>query len=62
MPLLDLAGYFGTAAERSQEELQAIVATHDGRSVGLLKPAIEDIVETALDFKRGPDRRGVLGS
>ena len=62
MPLLDLADYFGTAAERSQEELQAIVATHDGRSVGLLVSAIEDIVETALDFKRGPDRRGVLGS
>ncbi len=64
MPLLDLGGFFGAGAQGGEdsEEVQAIVAQHDGRSVGLLVSAIEDIVETALDFKRGPDRRGVLGS
>ncbi|MDA0948465.1 MAG: chemotaxis protein CheA, partial [Planctomycetota bacterium] len=51
MPLLDLGGYFGASAAggATSEEVQAIVAQHDGRSVGLLVSAIEDIVETALD-------------
>ncbi len=65
MPLIYLKKVLnrGYTQEDSEKELmQAIVFTKNGRSVGLVVERIIDIVEEAVEVRRGANRQGVLGT
>jgi two-component system, chemotaxis family, sensor kinase CheA len=65
MPLIYLKKVLnrGSMEEDSDKELmQAIVFTKNGRSVGLVVARIIDIVEEAVEVRRGANRQGVLGT
>ncbi len=62
LPLLRLADHLGGSSQRDAEQLQVVVYTEAGRSVGLVVDRILDIVDTGLSLKRGAGRVGVQGS
>jgi two-component system chemotaxis sensor kinase CheA len=65
MPLIHLASVFnnnGGDTTSESETMQAVVYTHDGKSVGLVVEQILDIVEETIEVKRSFGRKGVLGS
>jgi two-component system chemotaxis sensor kinase CheA len=64
MPLIRLSDILNTSsiAVEKQGNLQVIVYTENGSSVGLVVDRILDIVETTLTIQQNGKRRGVLGS
>ncbi len=62
LPLLRLSTLLGVECSDSQDPLQVIVYTEQGRSVGLVVDRILDIVETTVQTKPGIRRKGVIGS
>ena len=48
--------------DKSQDSLQVVVYTHNGRSVGLVVDRILDIVEESFVVQRQSARQGVMGS
>ena len=67
MPLIHLSNLLAVEAkpetdESTQETLQVVVYSQDGRSVGLVVEKILDIVEEVVTTKRSAKSNGVLGS
>ena len=64
MPLIYLSGVLnGGGSKRSESErMQAVVYTHEGKSVGLVVDQILDIVEETITVKRSLTRKGVMGT
>lgn len=67
MPLIHLSELLSVerkpeADESTQETLQVVVYSQDGRSIGLVVEKILDIVEEVVTIKRSAKADGVLGS
>ncbi|MDH3257370.1 MAG: chemotaxis protein CheW, partial [Nitrospinota bacterium] len=63
MPLIYLTDLFGMSSFRREEEnIQVIVYSDQGRSVGVVADKIIDIVEEAVMIKKGSPGKGLLGS
>ena len=64
MPLIYLSGVLsgGGSKRPDSEYMQAVVYTHEGRSIGLVVDQILDIVEASMTVKRSLKRRGVIGT
>lgn len=67
MPLLQLSDIVSGTPSRAGNsptdcQVQVVVYSQSGRSVGLIVDAIVDIVEETVTFHSPPHRRGVLGS
>jgi len=63
LPLVRLADVLGSArADEPERPLHVVVATEQGRTVGIVVDRILDIVEDRLDIRRGVQRHGLLGS
>ena len=62
MPLVRLGEVLGCAAAADPDELQVVVYTTRGRSVGLVVDVVHDIAEVALELTAPGRRAGVLGS
>lgn len=64
LPLIRLGQQMGveSLAADSDELLEVVVYTENGRSVGIVVDRIVDIVETSLEVTRPSSRRGLMGS
>lgn len=62
MPLIRLGAVLGCPAAADPDELQVVVYTARGRSVGLVVDVVHDIAEVALELTAPGRRAGVLGS
>jgi len=63
MPLIYMSGVLnGEGPVAACELMQAVVYTHEGRSVGLVVDKVLDIVEENITVKRSLTRKGVLGT
>jgi len=62
MPLLQLSSIYGSAVEASEANLQVVVYTRKGRSLGLVVEQILDIVEEHCVVQAGTRRTGTLGA
>ena len=63
LPLVRLADVLGTPPANDPERpLHVVVATEEGRTVGIVVDRILDIVEDELVIRRGVQRHGLLGS
>lgn len=66
LPLIRVADQLGQRSFDSQdaaeEMLQVVVYSEQGRSIGLVVGAIQDIVEEAIAVRRDANNNGILGS
>ncbi|MFN8601178.1 MAG: chemotaxis protein CheA [Candidatus Binatia bacterium] len=63
LPLVHLSDVLGTMREEDSERpLHVVVATEQGRTIGIVVDRILDIVEDKLEVRRGVARHGLLGS
>jgi two-component system chemotaxis sensor kinase CheA len=63
LPLVRLSDVLGTPRpEETDRPLHVVVATEQGRTVGIVVDRILDIVEDKLEIRRGVSRHGLLGS
>jgi two-component system chemotaxis sensor kinase CheA len=62
MPLIRLGEVLGCPTAAHPDELQVVVYTARGRSVGLVVDVVHDIAEVALELTAPGRRSGVLGS
>ena len=64
LPLVHLADVLGMPrSAQGSEPMQVVVSTtHDGRTAGIVVDRILDIVDEALEVRRGVHRAGLLGS
>ena len=63
LPLVRLSDVLGTMREEDSERpLHVVVATEQGRTIGIVVDRILDIVEDKLEVRRGVARHGLLGS
>jgi two-component system, chemotaxis family, sensor kinase CheA len=61
LPLVYLSDVFGEES-RGGDTLQVVVHTYDGKSVGFVVDAIEDVVEEEFTATRRGGRSGIMGS
>lgn len=62
LPLIELNRELGGGASATEDSLQVIVYTENGRSVGFVVDQILDVVEETITVRRKAHRSGVLGS
>ncbi len=62
LPLIDLSSHLGAGGSDGEKNLQVVVYSEAGRSVGLVVSRILDIAEQVLSTKSDLDEHGLLGS